>query len=1114
MSLSTLSLQQISKKIGSTYFNRGMRYYRSRKVINMNTLLANDSRIELKGDVVGSYQKSYSQSISIFKKSGEKIGLEGFCSCPVSYNCKHVAAVVISYLKEQANSPQSRQQPNQLAPELSVWLSKVEQASQIRTSINETKTGNLILDLLQSIEQDSILIYLIDESWRYSKYDLSVEIRAAKLHKRGGTLNKGTIISPQSVHTTSHYFCDHADIEIAQLCVNLYEWNHTPIHGRAGSILIDLLLQTGRCFWKSPSLQPLQKGPIQPFVLKWREIKKEVYSFQKNRSITSSNYKLEAKVPEGEILNGVYPLAYIDIKNNQLGWAENELCPSELLSKLLNSPSVSEDDRNTISIQLMEVLPPGILEDDYSAKIEEFKDILPVPLVTLNKNTWGKEYISLEFQYGDVNVFPVPVKSTQLISVGHEKWARLHRDNDKEIEVTKTLHNLGFIEVPSTTEYSLLRLAPLDQGNSDFLGIQEVQIWDNFLQAIPELQKQGWIINQSDNFSLQIHDSDIEGFIDEDSDDNDWFSLKFDLDINGSKVPLIPMVLPLLKQDTETLPETVVVPYKEDEYARISSDILKPFLKILIELYNREVPLNGESISFSPYDAGLVKQIDDSRIPLFGGDHIKRLADQLSSFQVMESVQPHDNLQATLRPYQEQGLSWLQFLREYNLRGILADDMGLGKTIQALAHLQLEKQHGRLNDPALIVAPTSLMGNWRREAELFTPDLKVTTLQGSDRFDYFDHIEESDIVLTTYPLLSRDSDILMSHHYHYLILDEAQAIKNHKTKAAKLIRRLNFDHAFCLTGTPMENHLGELWSMFDFLMPGFLGTEKLFKKIYRNPIEKDQDPDQKANLSKRVRPFLLRRTKDEVATELPRKTEITKMIPLGKKQAAIYENIRISMDKRIRETIANKGLARSHITILDALLKLRQVCCDPKLLNMSNIKAEESAKLELLLQMLPELLAEGRKILLFSQFTSMLAIIEKELNQQKINYTKLTGSTKKRDEVIETFTSGEVDLFLVSLKAGGVGLNLTQADTVILYDPWWNPAVEDQAIDRAHRIGQDKPVFIYKLVVENSVEEKMLAMQERKRNLAKGIYSSTTDQGAALIDQDSLNMLFQPLGDS
>ncbi len=332
------------------------------------------------------------------------------------------------------------------------------------------------------------------------------------------------------------------------------------------------------------------------------------------------------------------------------------------------------------------------------------------------------------------------------------------------------------------------------------------------------------------------------------------------------------------------------------------------------------------------------------------------------------------------------------------------------------------------------------------------------------------------------------------------------------SKAAQLVRRIKSEHRLCLTGTPMENHLGELWAQFDFLMPGFLSDSATFKKRYRTPIEAHGDSEQRTQLSRRIAPFMLRRTKQDVATELPPKTEIIRSVPLYDKQAALYESIRLTMEKKVRDAIAQKGLSRSHITILDALLKLRQTCCDPRTLSLKEAqKVQQSAKLDLLMEILPEQLEEGRRILVFSQFTRMIALIEIELNSRKIGYAKLTGQTRNRDEAIERFKSGEANVFLISLKAGGVGLNLTEADTVIIYDPWWNPAAESQAADRAHRIGQDKPVFVYKLITENTVEEKIIAMQDKKRALAEGIYKGGAKEESLKLTAEDLTALFEPL---
>jgi SNF2 family DNA or RNA helicase len=461
-----------------------------------------------------------------------------------------------------------------------------------------------------------------------------------------------------------------------------------------------------------------------------------------------------------------------------------------------------------------------------------------------------------------------------------------------------------------------------------------------------------------------------------------------------------------------------------------------------------------------------------------------------------------------LRPYQLAGVAWLDLLREAGFGGILADDMGLGKTVQILALLAMEKERRPESGPTLVVAPTSLMENWSREAGRFAPNLKVLVLHGLGRKQLFDAIPEHDLVLTTYPLIARDHAVLLSRDWHMAVLDEAQVIKNPAAATSRWLGGIKAAHRFCLTGTPMENHLGELWSLMNFVNPGYLGDKTTFTRTWRTAIEKRGDQARAAALRQRVKPFLLRRTKAEVATELPAKTEIVEKIPLEGKQREIYDAVRVSMAAKVRQAIAARGLARSHIVVLEALLRMRQACCDPQLLKLDDNVVRPSAKLERLVEMVSELLSEGRKIIVFSQFTAMLEIIRARFDAAEVRYSLLTGETRNRKQAIDRFQESKSDVFLVSLKAGGVGLNLTAADTVIIFDPWWNPAVEEQAIDRAYRIGQNKAVFVYRLMAADTIEEKMDDLKARKRALADGLYDREGRLGAALTEQD-VDALFE-----
>jgi superfamily II DNA or RNA helicase len=446
----------------------------------------------------------------------------------------------------------------------------------------------------------------------------------------------------------------------------------------------------------------------------------------------------------------------------------------------------------------------------------------------------------------------------------------------------------------------------------------------------------------------------------------------------------------------------------------------------------------------------------------------------------------------TLRPYQRDGLAWLQHLRRFGLAGILADEMGLGKTAQALAHLLVEQQAGRLDRPALVVAPASLIANWRAEAARVAPALRLLTLQGPRRAADTARIAAHDVVLTSYPLLWRDAMALQRQRWHLVLLDEAQMVKNAGSRTATAARRLDARHRLSLTGTPMENHLGELWAQFHFLLPGFLGDARRFARDWRTPIEKNGETLRALLLARRLAPFILRRRKEQVATELPPLTEQLHRVPLAGAQRTLYESVRLAADERVRRVLEAQGFDGAMVSVLDALLKLRQACNDPRLLAPPGTPlgpGSSAAKLAWLREMLPSLLAEGRRVLVFSQFTRMLGLVELELAALGLRWLSLTGDTAppQRADVVARFQRGELPLMLVSLKAGGVGLNLTAADTVIHVDPWWNPAVERQASARAHRIGQTRPVLVYRLVAAGSIEERLLALQQRKSALAEAV---------------------------
>ncbi len=701
-----------------------------------------------------------------------------------------------------------------------------------------------------------------------------------------------------------------------------------------------------------------------------------------------------------------------------------------------------------------------------------------------------------------------------LFTTGNGETVRVLRRPGVESALLRALEDAGAEPLPPHTLFAVRPRPP------HLWGLESPASWPQFMsEHLPALREAGWWVEMAADFRHLVVDvDDWEADIVEDA--GGWFNLDMGIVVDGHRLPLAPLLYALFRDDPRwldaahlnKLPDQapVILTAPHGVRLRVAAGRIKPLALTLIDLFDG--PPGQGPLRLSRLDAPRLAQLAQMRQWRFAGvEAVAKLARELQHGTGIQPAAAPRGLALTLRPYQLEGLAWLQYLREHGLAGILADDMGLGKTAQTLAHLLLEKEAGRLDRPCLVVLPTSLIFNWKREAERFAPDLRVLSLHGKERAERYADIPEHDVVLTTYPLLWRDEKVLAAEKYHMLILDEAQTVKNAASRSAQAVRNLNARHRLCLTGTPLENHLGELWTQFDFLLPGFLGEARGFTRTWRTPIEKHGNELRRNLLAARVRPFILRRRKEDVARELPAKTQIVRTVELEGGQRDLYETVRSAMDAKVREAIADKGFARSHIVILDALLKLRQVCCDPRLVKLEGAKrVKERAKLDQLMDMLPELVDEGRRVLVFSQFTSMLALIEQELRARKLDYVLLTGDTQNREEVIRRFQDEAVPIFLISLKAGGVGLNLTAADTVIHYDPWWNPAVENQATDRAHRIGQTKKVFVYKLVVAGSIEEKILALQERKAELAAGVLS---EDGAALskFGEADIRALLAPL---
>ncbi len=697
------------------------------------------------------------------------------------------------------------------------------------------------------------------------------------------------------------------------------------------------------------------------------------------------------------------------------------------------------------------------------------------------------------------------------------------RDRKAEAKVIRKLRQWGF--EPSAAESG--DLLDLQAGRFQLSGGPGKR-WETVLNThFAEAAEWGW----------EIHDQRIGCFnltrecevLSELKESGDGlFDLSVDVGKGRKKLPL----LPLLRDYSHSLrkargaAESVAgdwtlahVSEREGTYLLLPQEQILPLLEQLFELRTEEKLTAKGGLRVPRFRA--VELAVSSTIPVPSNLETGRWRELMTpgvelKWQSPAQLPPSC---AILRDYQKDALGWLDFLRETKTSGILADDMGLGKTLMMLAYLVFEKAHGRLDRPFMIVCPKSVLDNWQREVSERFRELELLVHSGSGRKTQLPHEWTSGQgLLTSYPVLREDQDLLAATEWSMVFFDEAQIIKNHRSQTFNAARSLRAVRKVCITGTPMENHLGELWALFELMMPDLLGGYSSFERTFRRPIESDDSATAQvtaAALARRLAPFILRRKKEDVATELPPRTEVTHWIEMSDAQQARYLSVHQRIVKKVSDVVRERGAAESQIHILEALTRLRLMCCDPRLGQYGAeaeeagdiIDAEDSAKLQHLMVLLEELIDEGRRILVFSQFVRMLELLEPELDARGWGYLKLTGNTQNRRQLVESFEQGTAPVFLISLRAGGFGLNLTAADTVIHYDPWWNPAVEAQATDRAHRIGQHKPVFVHRLIVKNTIEARILEIHERKRAIVDSLISGLPGD-RVVLDEETINWLF------
>ena len=1154
-----LTSSDIGRMVDSSTYSKGAQCYRSGRVKGVDTSIPGMVWATVEDHLKASRLHSVVVDF-VSDGQGAVESFRGECSCPERHDCRHMVAALLSACDLGPNSVQVESRPPPLPPEVHKWL-----GSAPGTDPGADMTVKSYPEWRPRTRDQLFFVLQAD-----AKPGDEVSLYRGRLRKDGCV---GANAKPYHVYNsfTKDWFLTLDDLEILAKLSYYRKEHFSSMHDWPDGVdliaLIRRIVDTGRA--RGGDIQ----GPTLFWTDPWQVsvtwstatdgAQRVIFSDPEGSPVTLLPFPVPLYL---DLEHGLIGVAETGLEPATVRWlASAPPTPADAVATVSsylkqidrNIPlpvvrnAVVRTERPVPQLTLFGTVPPVSLhramqvdiglylecisEDRYDPDPKPFSSPFPYPC------------LRLDFVYPGV---PVPVRSNTLRAyrtaaiedelpdiqvLGDDVVEFFRRDRSREMRHLKRLDRVVQKHCPEELldgiDYCLGQFDGM--GRIDYLFPMFTGPWeigfspalDFFVEELPKLRAYGWKVKIEDSWPLRVHEGPVSFSTALEPSDNDWFSLSLQMQVDGHAIDLVPLILDFIKSMT----------YQNLEEMDDGSDVVEKIREQLAgrlicpRLPNGTIPvLQGER--FAPFIAAfleaqglvgfhlaetgramaLAEALEGCGAPWVGGQELRDLGNRLRALNDASEAQPPPGFTGSLRHYQLEGFGWLKALASTGFGGALADDMGLGKTVQALtllAHRHLEEGTDR---PSLLIVPTSLLGNWRREAERFTPGLKLLILHGSNRAERFSTIPEHHLIITTYPLVNRDHGELFNHEYELAILDEAQNVKNPAAATAKRIRGIRSRQRLALTGTPIENSLEELWALYDWLIPGLLGDRKTFGKNFRTPIEKQGDAGCQRLLSTRLKPFLLRRTKEEVAGELPPKTVIDEILPLDPDQGALYESIRAAMDERVRRVIAEKGISGSRITILDALLKLRQVCCDPSLVKLEAArKVQESAKRSRLLQLLEELVAEGRKVLVFSQFVAMLRLIAHDIEARGWDHAMLHGGTKAgcRDAEIRRFQAGEAPIFLVSLKAGGTGLNLTAADTVILYDPWWNPATERQAMDRAHRIGQDKPVFVHRLIAEGTVEMAIQEMQARKQALADALFEGTGEGPMALTEED-LKALF------
>lgn len=1133
----------IEHSFSTRVVNRGLNYAATGRVIEIDYDIDESCIV---GQVLGSNGEVYLTQLRL-AQGGILLSMD--CTCPMRWACKHSCAllwIAVATLARGSSLPEIAKYtlPGEgVLPEAFNKLHTFNNGHDLPKEIVEetqplspiTRAGfkhlvNVLTgqdDFVESVAAKTYeYVYVFEETYHHK---LQVTLFKAQKKKNGeygqSYLSDPYMIINPDFDEIAEVNCHEIDREIVKKWLLAAEKVKTMSYGELlndRDVLYPFLesaCSSGRARWQTV------KGPI----LSVGQDLAAHLAFRRTSDGTYTLYPRSKDDIEGIITFVGTPGLYLNTRTKQIGCLTYTNKISAKLGDAIRAlPAVRRADLTAISIMLETWGAPLDIKRPDDAKQTIVRLVHSTPSVVMKRHKYPHvvrklnpklpETIDLAILYFkpphgfNAGEFSRTFEDEKLDAIILEKL-----DKKYELDRLKEFTALGFKQIMDPEAIGL------DAGPV-YLSAAEMT-WANFAGRDRErLTDDGWNITLADSFRLNIVEETRLGkwavtFLPRGVDF--WFGMELGIDINGVNIPLLPILMTSLidMPDNDVLTPSNVdflniggkfyCRMENGEVLALPFDRVRDVLILLTEIgdYKRSQKID---VPIAQAAKLLSKNFMD-KVRGEGAAELKRIAKSLSGGDSATAIEPHPDFKGELRNYQKDGLGWLQFLREFNLGGILADEMGLGKTVQALAHMHLEKKSGRMESPFLVVAPKSVLPNWYAECLRFAPDLRVLYLNGERRKGLFNDLHDADIVLTSYPLLLRDRSVLSEITWHGIILDEAQNIKNPRSKIKQSATILKGKHRISMTGTPVENNLSEIWSQFDFLLPGMLGNVTSFNKEYRQPIERFNNEKKREKLTRCLKPFILRRTKETVTLELPPKTVVVQPVELVGAQRDFYESLRTTMLEQIRSRISEEGFGSCQMAIVDAMLKLRQACCDPRLVKLEAARSvNESAKLDLLFDLLIPLLEEKRRIIVFSQFTKMMDIIEGELDARGIEYLDLRGSTEDRVTPVKRFQNGECPLFVISLKAGGTGLNLTAADTVIIYDPWWNPAVEDQAMDRAHRIGQAKPVFVYKLVAANTIEERIQELQTKKKKLYQAILDPAR-QDSLKFEMKDLDLLFGPL---